>query len=84
LALLPFKLVPEAAVGPGLHSYNGALPLMLARYCKSALLGLGITALIADFMSGIAGNVSAFVMVWTYDIYRPYFRKNATDECIGS
>ena len=43
---------------------------MLARYCGPGLLGLGITALIAGFMSGMAGNVSAFTTVWTYDIYR--------------
>ncbi|MBZ5561959.1 MAG: Na+/galactose cotransporter, partial [Acidobacteriia bacterium] len=79
LALLPFKLVPESAVQPGLHSYNEVLPLMLARYCGPGLLGLGITALIAGFMSGMAGNVSAFATVWTYDIYRPFFRKAATD-----
>ena len=45
---------------PGLHSYNEVLPLMLARYCGPGLLGLGVTALIAGFMSGMAGNVSAF------------------------
>jgi SSS family solute:Na+ symporter len=43
------------------------------------LLGLGITALIAGFMSGMAGNVSAFATVWTYDLYRPFVRKQATD-----
>ena len=48
---------------------------MLARYCGPGLLGLGITALIAGFMSGMAGNVSAFATVWTYDIYRAMFRK---------
>jgi SSS family solute:Na+ symporter len=79
LALLPFKLVPESAVQPGLHSYNEVLPLMLARYCGPSLLGLGITALLAGFMSGMAGNVSAFATVWTYDLYRPFVRKNATD-----
>ena len=47
---------------------------MLARYCGPGLLGLGITALIAGFMSGMAGNVSAFATVWTYDIYRPFDR----------
>ena len=52
---------------------------MLARYCGPGLLGLGITALIAGFMSGMAGNVSAFATVWTYDIYRPFIRKTATD-----
>jgi solute:Na+ symporter, SSS family len=79
LAVLPFKLVPESAAGPGLHSYNEVLPLMLARYCGPGLLGLGVTALIAGFMSGMAGNVSAFATVWTYDIYRPYLHKRGTD-----
>jgi len=79
LAVLPFKLVPEIAATGGLHSYNEVLPLMLARYCGPGLLGLGVTALIAGFMSGMAGNVSAFATVWTYDIYRPYLRKSATD-----
>jgi len=79
LAVLPFQLVPESAVGPGQHSYNEVLPLMLARYCGPGLLGLGITALIAGFMSGMAGNVSAFATVWTYDLYRSFIRKGATD-----
>src|SRR5438046_2211606 len=79
LAVLPFRLAPESAVGPGQHSYNEVLPLMLARYCGPGLLGLGITALIAGFMSGMAGNVSAFATVWTYDLYRPFLRKDASD-----
>jgi SSS family solute:Na+ symporter len=80
LAVLPFKLVPEGAAGPGMHTYNEVLPLMLARYCGPGLLGLGVTALIAGFMSGMAGNVSAFATVWTYDIYQPYIRKKESDE----
>ena len=80
LAVLPFKLVPETmATTPGVHTYNEALPLMLARYCGPGLLGLGVTALIAGFMSGMAGNVSAFATVWTYDIYKPLIRKQASD-----
>jgi SSS family solute:Na+ symporter len=63
-----------------LHSYNEVLPLMLVRYCSPGLLGLGITALIAGFMSGMAGNVSAFSAVWTYDIYQPLIVKKARDE----
>ena len=83
MALLNFPLYPENQVGPGHlhpdgHSYNEVLPLMLARYCGPGLLGLGITALLAGFMSGMAGNVTAFSTVWTYDIYRP-FKPNATD-----
>jgi SSS family solute:Na+ symporter len=80
LAVLPFRLVGEGqAVAEGGHSYNEVLPLMLARYCGPGLLGLGITALIAGFMSGMAGNVSAFATVWTYDIYRAFMRKRASD-----
>jgi SSS family solute:Na+ symporter len=79
LGVLPYRLVPESSVQPGLHSYNEVLPLMLARYCGPGLLGLGITALIAGFMSGMAGNVSAFATVWTYDIYQPYIRKSESD-----
>ena len=81
LAVLPMKLMPEAqAIATGGHSYNEVLPLMLARYCGPGLLGLGITALIAGFMSGMAGNVSAFTTVWTYDIYRAFIKKDASDQ----
>jgi SSS family solute:Na+ symporter len=81
LAVLPVKLTGEtAAVATGGHSYNEVLPLMLARYCGPGLLGLGITALIAGFMSGMAGNVSAFTTVWTYDLYKALVHKNAPDE----
>ena len=80
LAVLPMKLMPEAkAIATGGHSYNEVLPLMLARYCGPGLLGLGITALIAGFMSGMAGNVSAFTTVWTYDIYRAFIKKDGSD-----
>jgi SSS family solute:Na+ symporter len=80
LALLPEKLVPESvAAVTGAHSYNDVLPLMLARYCGPGMLGLGVTALIAGFMSGMAGNVSAFTTVWTYDIYRPFINSKASD-----
>src|SRR2546430_2841879 len=79
LGLLPEKLVPESMVTPGMHSYNDVLPLMLARYCGPGLLGLGITALIAGFMSGMAGNVTAFTTVWTYYIYRPLVHSKGSD-----
>jgi SSS family solute:Na+ symporter len=81
IAVLPVKLVPESqALATGGHSYNEVLPLMLARYCGPGLLGLGITALIAGFMSGMAGNVSAFTTVWTYDIYRAFIKKDGSDQ----
>ncbi|MGH9472005.1 MAG: sodium:solute symporter family protein [Terriglobales bacterium] len=78
LAVLPVKLVGAAqAAATGGYSYNEVLPLMLARYCGPGLLGLGITALMAGFMSGMAGNVSAFSTVWTYDLYRPFLERRA-------
>jgi SSS family solute:Na+ symporter len=80
LSVLPFHLLPESvAVATGGHSYNEVLPLMLVRYCGPGLIGLGVTALIAGFMAGMAGNVSAFSTVWTYDIYRAYFKPRASD-----
>ncbi|HTW48603.1 MAG TPA: sodium:solute symporter family protein [Acidobacteriaceae bacterium] len=80
LSVLPFHLVGETqAVATGQHSYNEVLPLMLVRYCGPGLLGLGVTALIAGFMSGMAGNVSAFATVWTYDIYGAFMNKKASD-----
>jgi SSS family solute:Na+ symporter len=59
--------------------YDLAIPMMLAEYFPSGLLGLGLTALIASFMSGMAGNVTAFNTVWTYDIYQTYIRPGASD-----
>jgi solute:Na+ symporter, SSS family len=79
-AVLPMHLMPASNIQAGQYSYNEVLPLMLARYCGPALLGLGITALIAGFMAGMAGNVSAFATVWTYDLYRPYLNKTAPDK----
>src|ERR1700722_7533953 len=73
-------LVPASvAKATGQHSYDDVLPLMLIRYCGPGLLGLGITALVAGFMSGMAGNVSAFSTVWTYDIYGAFINKKASD-----
>jgi SSS family solute:Na+ symporter len=71
--------VLTGAPGTELHSYNDALPLMMVRYLGPGLLGLGITALIAGFMSGMAGNISAFSTVWTYDIYKPLINKKGSD-----
>jgi SSS family solute:Na+ symporter len=64
----------------GLPNYNLAIPVMLAHYLPSGLLGLGLTALMASFMSGMAGNVTAFNAVWTYDIYQAYIRPGQSDK----
>lgn len=60
-------------------NYNMALPLLLSKLYPSGILGVGITALIASFMSGMAGNVTAFNTVWTYDIYQSHIKKNASE-----
>jgi SSS family solute:Na+ symporter len=60
--------------------YDLAIPNMLLHYFPTGILGLGLTALLASFMSGMAGNVTAFNTVWTYDIYQSYVRPNAPDQ----
>ncbi|HNR06885.1 MAG TPA: sodium:solute symporter family protein [Saprospiraceae bacterium] len=59
--------------------YTMTLPSMIAHYYPSGLLGVGITALMASFMSGMAGNVTAFNSVFTYDIYQSHIAKNRSD-----
>ncbi len=61
-------------------NYDSALPLLIARYYPSGLVGLGVTALLAGFMAGQAGNISAFNTVWTYDIYKSVLNKNASNK----
>jgi solute:Na+ symporter, SSS family len=64
----------------GSFEYNMAIPLMLGHYFPSGMLGVGLTALLASFMSGMAGNVTAFNTVWTYDIYQSYIKRGASDQ----
>ncbi|NMB82802.1 MAG: sodium:solute symporter family protein [Ignavibacteria bacterium] len=70
-----FKLLEDG----GQVNYDSALPLLIARYYPSGLVGLGVTALLAGFMAGQAGNISAFNTVWTYDIYKSVLNKKASD-----
>jgi SSS family solute:Na+ symporter len=70
-----FKLLEDG----GKVNYDSALPLLIARYYPTGLVGLGVTALLAGFMAGQAGNISAFNTVWTYDIYRAVFNKKASE-----
>jgi SSS family solute:Na+ symporter len=63
----------------GHPDYNMVVPAMLAKYFPSGMLGVGLTALMASFMSGMAGNVTAFNTVWTYDIYQRWIRPGASD-----
>ena len=70
-----FKLLHDG----GHINYDSALPLLIARYYPAGLVGLGVTALLAGFMAGQAGNISAFNTVWTYDIYKSVLNKNASN-----
>ncbi len=63
----------------GSLNYDMAIPMMLGHYFPPGMMGLGLTALMASFMSGMAGNVTAFNTVWTYDIYQSYIRPKASD-----
>ncbi len=63
----------------GTTNYDRILPDMIAHFYPNGLLGLGLTALLASFMSGMAGNVTAFNSVWTFDIYQAYIKKGASD-----
>jgi SSS family solute:Na+ symporter len=64
----------------GSPDYNLTMPMLLGRYLPTGLLGIGFTALMASFMSGMAGNVTAFNTVWTYDIYQSYIAPNKSDQ----
>jgi solute:Na+ symporter, SSS family len=84
LAIVPgliiLSVMPGLGHGSGFqNSYNMAIPYAMARYLPNGVLGLGLTALLAAFMSGMAGNVTAFNTVWTYDLYRSYIRRDAPD-----
>jgi len=84
--IIPPKLDPATgaalldATGRVVLDYDLATPMMLVRLFPTGMLGLGLTALIASFMSGMAGNVTAFNTVWTYDIYQSHIRRGASDE----
>jgi SSS family solute:Na+ symporter len=82
--LVPAKLAAGGAplldsAGRVVLDYDLATPMMLVRLFPSGMLGLGLTALLASFMSGMAGNVTAFNTVWTYDIYQSHIRRGASD-----
>ncbi len=76
--LLALTLVP--GLGQGGESYNLALPLLIKRYFPPGLIGLGLTALLAGFMSGMSGNITAFSTVWTDDLYKAYINPKASDK----
>jgi len=77
----PLVLVAESDARARIthYTFNDVMPLLMGQYLGPGLLGLGVTAMIAGFMSGMAGNVSAFATVWTYDVYKPLLRRSASD-----
>ena len=82
--LIPAKLTAAGlplldGAGHPVLDYDLATPMLLIRLFPTGMLGLGLTALLASFMSGMAGNVTAFNTVWTYDIYQAHIRKGASD-----
>jgi len=62
------------------NDYDGVILSLVKKYCPSGLLGLALTGLLASFMSGMAGNVTAFNTVWTYDLYQAYIARDKSDE----
>src|SRR5262249_4113904 len=94
IAALPKALFPFLVIVPGLCAaalglklpivggvtrYDYVLPMMLKEFYPSGMLGVGLSALLASFMSGMAGNVTAFNTVWTFDIYQAYLNQGASD-----
>ena len=71
-----YSLPVKADGGP---DYDQVLTTLMAQFYPAGMLGVGLTALMASFMSGMAGNVTAFNTVWTYDIYQSYIRRDAPD-----
>jgi solute:Na+ symporter, SSS family len=72
-------VLPLPRTGDGSPDYNLTTPMLLGRFLPTGLLGLGLTALLASFMSGMAGNVTAFNTVWTWDIYQTHLARNRPD-----
>ncbi|HEU4848772.1 MAG TPA: sodium:solute symporter family protein [Rubrobacteraceae bacterium] len=73
--LIALSILPKVTA----NDPNNAVPFAMAHYFPTGMLGFGLTALLAAFMSGMAGNVTAFNTVWTYDIYKPYINRDAPD-----
>ena len=94
LKMIPGKVDELVKAAPGLsdaeiksrvqdavaeNDYDGVILSLIKRYCPTGLLGLALTALLASFMSGMAGNVTAFNTIWTYDLYQAYLARDKGD-----
>jgi SSS family solute:Na+ symporter len=63
----------------GHPQFDQALPLLIQHYYGYALIGFGISALLASLMSGLAGNITAFSTLWTHDLYQAHIRPHESD-----
>jgi len=81
----PLQTIPEAQLKAQLqdavaNDYDGVIFSLVKKYCPPGLLGLALTGLLASFMSGMAGNVTAFNTIWTYNIYQAHIAPDKSDE----
>ena len=79
-ALSEDQLKTELQVAVAENDYDGVIPSLVKKYCPPGMLALALTALFASFMSGMAGNVTAFNTVWTYDLYQAYIARDKPDQ----
>jgi solute:Na+ symporter, SSS family len=90
LAAIPKLVFPWLVVFPGMAApillhlgphprFDYALPLLMQHYYGYALMGLGVSAILASLMSGLAGNISAFSTLWTHDLYHTHLNRQQTD-----
>ena len=80
LALSKMNVGYDLPMTNGSVDYNQVLTTLMAKFYPAGMLGVGLTGLMASFMSGMAGNVTAFNTVWTYDIYQTHIKKGAPDQ----
>jgi SSS family solute:Na+ symporter len=79
LALSRMGIGYDIPIKDGAPDYNQVMMTLMAKFYPAGMLGVGLTGLVASFMSGMAGNVTAFNTVWTYDIYQSHIKKGAPD-----
>jgi SSS family solute:Na+ symporter len=79
LALSKMSVGYDLPLKNGGPDYDQVLTTLMAKFYPAGMLGVGLTGLMASFMSGMAGNVTAFNTVFTYDIYQTHIRPGKPD-----
>ena len=90
LAAIPKLVFPWLVIFPGMAAaiflnktpqprFDYALPILMRHYYGYALMGLGVSAILASLMSGLAGNITAFSTLWTHDLYQTHLRPRMSD-----